>query len=115
MNTPVTEAELKERSAAPRVTQEDFDANIVSIHYINAGEAIEQCSKVGGPVANESEFLLTLCIITLKNGFTVVGESACASRDNYKQDIGERLALEKAKEKIWPLMGYALRETLNYD
>lgn len=56
--------------------------------------------------------VLTVCVITLKNGFTVTGESACASPENYNQEIGERIAEENAQDKIWPLEGYLLKQQL---
>ena len=121
----VTEAELIERAVAPRVTKGQFDDNIVSVHFFTAADgrsgaiAAETYSGIESPKPDGSDLvplsLLTICVIVLKNGFTVTGESACASPENYRKDIGERLALEKAKEKIWPLMGYALRDHLAYD
>ncbi len=56
---------------------------------------------------------VTVCCITLKNGFSVIGESACASKDNFDADIGMKIALKNAQEKIWPLEGYALCERLS--
>ena len=55
---------------------------------------------------------LTLCVLTLKNGFTVVGESACASPENFNEELGQNIARQRAKEKIWALEGYALRNQL---
>lgn len=55
---------------------------------------------------------LTVCCITLKNGFTVTGESACASPENFDKDIGEQIALRNAKDKIWALEGYLLKQKL---
>lgn len=55
---------------------------------------------------------LTLCVLTLRNGFTVVGESACASPENFDIELGRRIARDNAKNKIWALQGYALRNTL---
>lgn len=55
---------------------------------------------------------VTVCCITLKNGFTVVGESACASPENFDADLGRKIALKNAQDKIWALEGYALRERL---
>jgi hypothetical protein len=55
---------------------------------------------------------LTVCCLTLKNGFTVVGESACASPENFNKELGERIARDNAKSKIWALEGYALRNRL---
>lgn len=56
--------------------------------------------------------LLTFCVLVLKNGFTVTGESACASPENFNAEIGRRIARENAVAKVWPLMGYALKERL---
>ena len=52
---------------------------------------------------------LTVCCIHLKNGFTVTGESACASPENFNEEIGRNAAFAKAKDKIWELEGYRLR------
>lgn len=56
---------------------------------------------------------LTICCLTLKNGFTVVGESAAASPQNFDETIGRRVAKDKAREKIWALEGYLLRQKLH--
>jgi len=55
---------------------------------------------------------LTVCCLTLRNGFHVVGESACVSRENYVAEIGKQLAYQNAEQKVWPLEGYLLRERL---
>ena len=57
--------------------------------------------------------LLTFCVLTLRNGFTVTGESACASPENFDAEIGRKIARQNAVNKIWPLMGYALKEKLS--
>lgn len=105
---PPTEDELKARAVAPRVTLGDLDANIAAINYINVGKAIARANQPD----HESHHLLTICVIVLKNGFTVTGESSCASPENYQEDIGQAIAFDNAKRKIWPLMGYALKEKL---
>jgi len=56
---------------------------------------------------------VTVCCLILKNGFTVTGESACASPENFDEDIGRRLAFDNAREKIWQLEGYLLRNELS--
>jgi len=55
---------------------------------------------------------LTVCCLTLKNGFTVTGESACASPENFDKEIGEKVAARNAREKIWVLEGYLLKQKL---
>lgn len=91
---------------APRITPADVEANIVGELYINAAEA----AKINGffPGCNDPLHLLTFCVLTLRNGFTVTGESACVSRS----EIGRKIARANAINKVWPLMGYELRSKL---
>lgn len=56
---------------------------------------------------------LTVCALTLRNGFIVVGESAAASPENFNQEIGRKIARDNARNKIWALEGYLLRERLS--
>ena len=58
---------------------------------------------------------LTVCCLTLMNGFTVTGESACASPENFNEEIGQKIAFEQARNKIWMLEGYLLKENLFND
>jgi Phage protein (N4 Gp49/phage Sf6 gene 66) family len=55
---------------------------------------------------------LTVCCLTLKNGYTVTGESACVSPENFNVELGREIARNNAKQKIWALEGYALHEQL---
>jgi hypothetical protein len=55
----------------------------------------------------------TVCCLTLRNGYTTIGTSACVDPDNFNAEIGERYALEDAAEKVWDLEGYALKSRLN--
>ena len=56
---------------------------------------------------------LTVCCLTLRNGFTVTGESACASPENFNAELGQKIARENARNKIWALEGYLLKERLS--
>jgi hypothetical protein len=103
---------------APRVTPADIEANIASEHYFTAGQGDRQAQNdayEGRSVQlkNSPLNLLTFCVLVLKNGFTVTGESACASPENFDAEIGRKIARENAKQKIWPLMGYALKSHLS--
>lgn len=89
-----------------RVTPADIEAFIESEHFINAGDAIT--ANVPASVG-----CLTFCVLVLKNGFTVTGESACADPANYDQEIGESIARANAANKIWPLLGFMLRDQLH--
>ena len=92
---------------APRVTPADIEANIVAEYGFTAEQATRGC-----PQRDELK-LLTFCVLVLKNGFTVTGESACASPENFDAEIGYKIAKANAVQKIWPLMGYALKERLS--
>jgi hypothetical protein len=93
-------------NVAPRITPVDIEANIACEYFFTADKALQQC-----PI-HQSLGLLTFCVLVLKNGFTVTGESACASPENFNEAIGRRIARENAIAKVWPLMGYALRSKL---
>ena len=56
---------------------------------------------------------LTVCCLTLVNGFTVSGESACASPSNFDKELGEKIAFKNARDKIWQLEGYLLKQELH--
>lgn len=97
MNDSQIEKEIKEKGlTAPRVTPEHLESVIVSEQYhVFAGTTF------------------TACLLTLKNGYTVLGESACASPENFNAELGRKIARENAKNKIWSLEGYLLREKLS--
>ena len=100
---------------AARVTPADIEANIDSEHYFTAGQGIAgRCYREVSALHSPGQLeLLTFCVLVLRNGFTVTGESACASPENFDAEIGRRIARENAVQKIWPLMGYELRSKLN--
>jgi len=90
-----TEQMIQEKGLnAPRLNPKHIDDTIVKSEFFKLTD------------------VLTICVLTLKNGFTVTGESACASPENYDKEIGEKIARENAREKIWVLEGYLLKEKL---
>ena len=96
---------------AARVTPQDIERAITSEHYFTAGQAVEQQTAPHEQIPT-SLYLLTFCVLTLRNGFTVTGESACASPENFDVQTGRAIARENAVQKIWPLLGYELRTKL---
>lgn len=56
---------------------------------------------------------VTICLLTLENGYNVTGESACASVENFNIEVGKRIAKENAESKIWSLEGYLLKDKLH--
>jgi hypothetical protein len=95
MSEQEIENEIQEKGlTAPRITPEHIDSVIVGEHFFRITD------------------VLTICVLTLKNGFTVTGESACASPENYNEEVGNKIAKANAREKIWALEGYLLKEAI---
>lgn len=81
----------------PRVTEQAVEASIDKcVFYVFPGTSV------------------TVCCLTLRNGFHVVGSSSCVHPDNFDREIGERLARANAVHRVWELLGFKLRETLNH-
>lgn len=93
---------------APRVSVPTIEDQMESVIYINLGDAIERTNQS----ASASSFLMTLCVITMRNGFVEVGKSAPASPENFDREKGKTLAYEDAVRNLWPKLGYSLRDTL---
>jgi hypothetical protein len=103
------------------ITPDDIEANIAFEHYFTAMDGVTESeakqTAIGRRLILEglsarSLPLLTFCVLVLRNGFTVTGESACAHPEIFDAEIGRKLARENAVAKVWPLMGYELKTTL---
>ena len=96
MSEKEIESEIRAKGLnAPRLTPELIDAQIVAeAYHVFPGTT------------------LTICALTLKNGFHVVGESAAASAANFDMGIGRKIARDNARSKIWALECYLLRSKL---
>lgn len=101
---------------APRITPDDIEANIKQTYFFTAEEGAQGALAKNAPELG-AEFpsisMLTFCVLVLRNGFTVTGESACASPENFDAELGRKIARQNAVQKIWPLMGYELRTKLS--
>jgi hypothetical protein len=100
--------EKQQPGTAPKITPEDIEANIVDEYYFTAADG-----RAGQPFRAEADItplsLLTFCVLVLRNGYTVTGESACVSPENFNAEVGRKKAREKAVDKVWSLMGYELK------
>lgn len=96
MSDEQIEAKINELGlTAPRITNADVHEQVVKADYfVFPGTT------------------LTICALHLKNGFIVTGESACASPENFNEELGREIALNNARNKIWALEGYRLRSKL---
>lgn len=96
MNDETIEQEIQAKGlTAPRVKPADLESEIDQDMFL--------CGIDGR---------LTICVLRLKNGFLVTGESAATHADNYDEALGKRVARENAVEKLWPLLGFRLRDQL---
>lgn len=96
-NEAAIEAEIQAKGLnAPRLTPGHIDGKIAAeAYHVFPGTT------------------LTVCALTLCNGFIVTGESAAASPTNFDEAIGRKIARDNARQKIWALEGYLLRERLS--
>lgn len=96
-NEQSVEKEIQEKGLnAPRLSPALIDSVIEdSLYYVFPGTTV------------------TVCCLTLKNGYTIIGESACASPENFDESLGKKIAFDNARNKIWQLEGYLLRQRLS--
>lgn len=84
---------IVDTKTAPRVTKESIEAKIGEVEYLNKDT-------------------LTICVITMKNGFRSLGKSAPASPENFDEEVGKRYAYEDAFKPLWQFEGYLLCDQL---
>lgn len=115
MTDQAIEQEIQDKClTAPRITPLSVQQNIISEMYFTALQGATANADINhGQLIHESLGLLTICILVLSNGFTLTGESACASPENFDAEIGRKIARQNAEQKIWPLMGYELKQRLH--
>lgn len=112
MSDQAIESEIQAKGlTAPRVTPADIEAEIASEWYINGGDAPADAFQPPVP-ANHPLRRVTICFLVLHNGYVVTGESACVSLDNFDEATGRKAARDNAVEKLWPLLGFRLRDDL---
>ena len=115
------EQEIQDKGlTALRVTPADIEAEIESTWYFTGADGCAGAAASGTPYHEQPPIgaqnplrLLTFCVLVLRNGFTVTGESACASPENFDAEVGRQVARDNAVAKVWPLMGYELRSRLH--
>lgn len=97
MNEQQIENEIQSKGLnAPRLSPEKIDATVVGEDYYVFPDTT-----------------LTVCCLKLRNGFTVTGESASVSIENFDAELGRKIARSHARDKIWTLESYLLREQIN--
>jgi len=96
LNEQQIEQEIQDKNLnAPRLSPDKIDSVIAKADYYVFPDS-----------------MLTVCCLTLRNGFNVTGESACVSPANFNEELGRKIAYGHARDKIWALEGYALKEKL---
>lgn len=103
----VTDQEAAAVAKKPRVSLAAMEAKIRGRYEFTGEKVVDE----GTPV-DTSLKILSICILVLTNGFTIIGKSAPASPENFDAALGKKFAYEDAIRQLWPLEGYALREVL---
>lgn len=111
MDDQAIEKEIQAKGkTAPRITPDHIQATIKTAHYFTAYDGMKGAMPPDCVAPDYPELsVLTFCVLVLQNGFTVTGESACASPENFDAEIGRKIARQNAEQKIWPLEGYVLK------
>ena len=78
-----------------RLTEDNLKEQIIDVQYQRFGETC------------------TVCALILKNGFVLIGKSACILPEMYDEEIGKQIAYEDAFKQMWQLEGYHVKST-NY-
>ncbi|EII2594267.1 hypothetical protein LG696_002104 [Salmonella enterica] len=114
---------MEKEQTAPSVTEYHIENIIMSEHYFTAADGRAGALANGAyqgherPMPEDDDIkqlgLLTFCVLVLANGFTVTGESACVSAENFNPELGCKYAREKALNKIWEFEGYLLKQELS--
>lgn len=108
----VTDQESAAVATHPRVTLDDIKAAIAQTYFATGWDLSDGGRGLTEEQTN-SVAVLTVCLLVMKNGYTVIGKAAPASPENYNSEIGNKFAYEDAVRQLWPLMGYTLKERLN--
>ena len=108
--TTIQEADRESAAVAkaPRVSLAEIEAAILHQYHVTGADAVGN----GKPVDRALD-ILSICILFMRNGFTVIGKSAPASPENFNADLGKKLAYEDCIRQLWALMGFALRDRLS--
>ena len=112
------EQQIKEAGAdkAPRITPDHIKSKVLGTYFFTGLDGAASVLPDLATIKNQetqSLSLLTFCVLVLENGFTVTGESACASPENFNEEIGRKIAYENAIDKVWLLEGYLLKQNLH--
>jgi hypothetical protein len=117
MSLEQQDAEVAKVSTHPRVTLADIEAAIAEKYFVSGeyavGDNLKGRAQPGEPRTSAHPLsLLTMCFLVLHNGFTIVGKSAPASPENFDPELGKKIAYDDARNQMWPLMGFALKDRL---
>lgn len=109
-----------------QVTKEMVENEIVSVNYFtgsqglaganfaelfpcsdNNHELVEETAKAYRE-ANSRLNILTICVLTVKNGFTFVGTSVPIDFKAFDEKKGREIARERAVEQVWKFLGFRI-------
>lgn len=110
------EKEIAANAVAPRVSDQDIENMIIGEVYRTADKLLPpDDTPPYGEMIRRQLGLTTICVLVLRNGWTSVGISSVVSPENFNSVIGCKVARQKAKDNLWPVMGYALLDRIHRD
>ncbi len=122
MSLQSSDQEAASVAVAPRVALADIEAAIADKFFLTGADVADVSLHVNGVMDGLSREqhvekfpslkVLTVCLLVMRNGYTIIGKSAPASLENFNVELGRKLAYEDCVRQIWPLMGFALRDKL---
>jgi hypothetical protein len=111
--------EAAAHAKAPRVSIKNINDEIAAVHYSNghtlAQHAVQTDWHDKSQHAGDVLSAFTIALVVLRNGYMVIGTSAPASPENFDAAFGRKLALDDAMRKLWPILGYQLKQKLHED
>lgn len=88
------------------VEKEEAELPAITEEYIR--ELMENCEFEVTTVFDKC----TIVSCRMPNGFVIVESSACVSPENYDEEMGVDICLDKIADKIWELEAYRLQQAL---
>jgi Phage protein (N4 Gp49/phage Sf6 gene 66) family len=119
MSLQSTEKECADNAVDPRISLADIEAAMIvrydttGVRAVEPRDATHMACYTSHPLHPPllSLKLLSICIVVMKSGFTVIGKSAPDSAANFNAELGRELAYQDAIRQLWTLMGGALKDT----
>ena len=97
---------ISDKQIEAEIQEKGLTAARVTIDNILAAIADEKYQSVDGTT-------VTVCVLKLKNGYTVIGHADCVLESNFNKDLGRSIAKKHALDQCWSLFGFHLASVMS--